>query len=235
MSFADDSDFVTFDVGSFDNLDDFNFNDQFVQEEHHVTKPPPKSSPIPPPVMFSASPPPTLQEPDSIESISHDKIQDVEPPLLEELGIDFKLILKRIIMRLNPMSSIDSCESDVIGSLFFGLLLGFGILLNGKFRFGYVFGFTFVGSLAEYFVLNLIANKDIAYFLVLTNLGYSSYPLVLLTFSSLFLPAYIQLYIAIFAIVWSTFASSRLFTIIQEIKTYPLALYFILFVLLVMF
>ncbi|EKE39315.1 golgi membrane protein, putative [Entamoeba nuttalli P19] len=245
MDFGDDQDFVTFDIGSAGDFDDFDFS---------TPENPPVNQPNSQIGMKSVSPmlsPTVITSVEQNESATSQQLrnvavegnisEEIEPPLLEELGIDFSLITKRIISRLNPFGSIEAIESDVIGSLFFGLLLGVSILLTGKFRFGYVFGFTIIGSLAEYFILNLLSNKDIDYFVVLTNLGYSSYPLVLLGIASLFVSNItILIIIAIFAIVWCTYASSRLFTTLQEIVdkkilvAYPMALYFILFVLLVM-
>lgn len=187
MDFGDDKDFVTFDMGAYDNVNDFDFNAPTVPDvKLDVPKKPEQSkSPIPPPTIIAEVG--HTQQPET--SIATDTKQDEilpEPPLLEELGIDFSLIGKRIVSRLNPFGSNEAIESDVIGSLFFGLLLGISIALTGKFRFGYVFGFTIIGSIAEYIVLNLLSNKDVAYFCVLTNLGYSSYPLFLLAVSSLF-------------------------------------------------
>ncbi|ELP94994.1 protein YIPF5, putative [Entamoeba invadens IP1] len=268
MEFGDDQDFVTFEMGNFEGQE-LNLDTPDVVYPINIPAPvvpvgfQKVASPIPPPTKItnlekSESPNPQVKDihnstptpviaspiPNNIRGFENveDKPFENEPPLLEELGIDFKVIGKRIVTKLNPLTKNDDYESDVIGSLFFGLLLGVAILLTGKFRFGYVFGFTFVGSFAEYFVLSLLSVKKLDFSVVLTNLGYSSYPLVVLAVASVFVSnKTILSIIAISGIAWCTLSSSRFFANIQEITdkkllvAYPMALYFILFVLLVMF
>ncbi len=70
---------------------------------------------------------------------------DDEPPLLEELGIDFNKIYERTISVLNPMKKVtkdmlysighdgqQSPDSDMAGPLMIALMLGGAMLLRGK-------------------------------------------------------------------------------------------------------
>ena len=177
----DDNGFVSVDFGT----EDLQI-DKVINTTTDLTSPieePPKA----PVENKSANIPQATQEKQANETTeTTETTMENEPPLLEELGIDFAEIGKNIVEHLNPFTSKTDTDGDVVGSLFFGFLLGVAILLTGKFRFGEVFGFTIVGSLAEYFIINLLAGKNIQFFVVLSNLGYTSFPLVALAFLSLF-------------------------------------------------
>ena len=63
-----------------------------------------------------------------------------EPPLLEELGINFKHIYRKTVCVLNPFakpheSIVD--DEDLAGPLVFCIAYGFSLLLMGKIQFGY--------------------------------------------------------------------------------------------------
>lgn len=57
---------------------------------------------------------------------------DDEPPLLEELGINFSHIRQKTISVLTPFRKLDPSiinDNDLVGPLVFGFLLGFTLLL----------------------------------------------------------------------------------------------------------
>nr|OQO24525.1 hypothetical protein B0A51_06141 [Rachicladosporium sp. CCFEE 5018] len=78
-----------------------------------------------------------------------------EPPLLEELGVNFVHIQTKTLTVLNPMARMDQHimdDADLAGPFLFCVLFGTFLLLSGKLWFGYVCGLAVLGALA----LNLI-------------------------------------------------------------------------------
>lgn len=62
---------------------------------------------------------------------------DNEPPLLEELGINFDHIRQKTFAVLNPVGSATAdviADQDLAGPLVFCLLFGASLLLHGKVR-----------------------------------------------------------------------------------------------------
>jgi hypothetical protein len=63
-----------------------------------------------------------------------------EPPLLEELGINFKHIYRKTVCVLNPFAKPHESiinDEDLAGPLVFCIAYGFSLLLMGKIQFGY--------------------------------------------------------------------------------------------------
>ncbi|KAF5019823.1 hypothetical protein F66182_8192 [Fusarium sp. NRRL 66182] len=108
---------------------------------------------------------------------------DGEPPLLEELGVNFGHIqakvnlpgLARIVISiwvtdqlqtlavLNPFRRIDSHimdDSDLAGPLIFFLLFGFILLFSGQVHFGYIYGLAALGSISLHLILSLMSPSD---------------------------------------------------------------------------
>ena len=237
---------------NFNNYNYNNNNTNFYNPNQPVHQ---SKSPIPQPVFIT---PFTQTESSSVDEMRTEAIEGsrndtkqynygnefAEPPLLEELGIDFKQISQNILTKLNPFSKKEINESDAVGSLIFGLLLGLICLFMKKFKFGYIYGFTIIGSILEYFVLNLLATSTIPYSIILTHLGYSSYPLIVLSIVHLFVNNSKNIWVILLTIgmaTWSTYSCGKFFIKDQgfmakkAIVYYPIALYFILFVLLVLF
>ena len=71
-----------------------------------------------------------------------------EPPLLEELGINFDHIYQKTVAVLNPWKTTDSSvvnEVDLTGPFVFCMALGAAMLMVGKVQFGYIYGIGAVG------------------------------------------------------------------------------------------
>lgn len=113
-----------------------------------------------------------------------------EPPLLEELGIDFSDIAKKTMAILNPKAAapvFPSDDSDLAGPLVYCLGLGAFLLLQGKMAFGYIYGFGVLGSFLLYLLFNLmLQHESISLDRVFTIMGYSLAPLLVLAFLSIF-------------------------------------------------
>jgi len=85
-----------------------------------------------------------------------------EPPLLEELGINPGLVLKKAITVLNPLAFDPKLlsESDTSG-LFLSLsALGFFHLLAGKVQFGDILGFSVMVLCGVYWIVNIMAGEE---------------------------------------------------------------------------
>ncbi|KAK6024539.1 Yip1 domain protein [Ostertagia ostertagi] len=85
-----------------------------------------------------------------------------EPPLLEELGINFSHIKEKTFAVLNPTSSASPEvieDQDLAGPLVFCLLFGFALLLHGKMTFGYIYGIGGLGCVGMYALMNLMAGS----------------------------------------------------------------------------
>lgn len=116
-----------------------------------------------------------------------------EPPLLEELGINFEHILGKTYAVLVPnrQLQLDPAameDADFAGPLVFCLLLGFAMLLAGKIHFGVIYGVGACGCLAMYLVLNLMADASSAVdiYQVFSIHGYCLLPIVLLAVVNVF-------------------------------------------------
>ncbi|XP_062513795.1 protein YIPF5-like isoform X2 [Corticium candelabrum] len=106
-----------------------------------------------------------------------------EPPLLEELGINFDHIKDKTLQVLNPLKRADSHimdDTDMAGPLIFCLLFGFLLLLHGKVHFGYIYGVGVLGCLSLYAVLNLMSVGGVSAGVVMSILGYCLLPMVML-------------------------------------------------------
>ncbi|KAI1100330.1 Yip1-domain-containing protein [Jackrogersella minutella] len=85
---------------------------------------------------------------------------DGEPPLLEELGVNFEHIQMKTLAVLNPFGRIDQHimdDSDLGGPILFFLLFGTFLLFSGKVHFGYIYGLALMGSIALHTILSLMS------------------------------------------------------------------------------
>ncbi|KAJ6000158.1 hypothetical protein N7481_000567 [Penicillium waksmanii] len=85
---------------------------------------------------------------------------DGEPPLLEELGVNFEHIRTKTLTVLNPFASIDNHlmdDSDLYGALLYIVLYGTFLLLSGKVFYGYIYGVAVFGALALHLILSLMS------------------------------------------------------------------------------
>ena len=106
---------------------------------------------------------------------------DGEPPLLEELGVNFGHIKMKVSLHvqllftssfsilntkvqtltvLNPLARIDQHimdDSDLAGPILFFLLFGTFLLFSGKVHFGYIYGLALLGSTSLHVILSLMS------------------------------------------------------------------------------
>lgn len=171
-----------------------------------------------------------------------------EPPLLEELGINFDHIFKKTKSVLNPFTTPDSSildDTDLAGPFVFCLAFASSLLLLGKIHFGYVYGIVVLGTFGMYGLLNLMASPDkpCSGVFVTSVLGYCLLPMVILSFVSFLLTfnGFFSMIFSIIFIIWSSLSASKLFSTSlsmigqQLLVAYPCALFYCVFALLTMF
>eukprot|EP00924_Labyrinthula_sp_SR-Ha-C_P005954 snap_masked-scaffold_14-processed-gene-10.24-mRNA-1 protein AED:0.07 eAED:0.10 QI:0/0/0/1/1/1/2/0/206 len=141
-----------------------------------------------------------------------------EPPLLEELGINFDHMYTKTLSVLNPRKQMDREileDADWAGPILFCAVLGFFSMFTGKFQYGYIFGLGVIGCSLLYLVLNLLnaEGKGIDSYRVVSILGYALLPVVLLSPFTVITSLSEGLIGPIFsfgAIFWSTYTATQL-------------------------
>ncbi|KAJ0119584.1 hypothetical protein N8I77_012667 [Diaporthe amygdali] len=86
-----------------------------------------------------------------------------EPPLLEELGVNFTHIQAKTLAVLNPFRRIDQHlmdDSDLGGPILFAGLFGFFLLFSGNLHFGYIYGLAALGSISLHFIISLMTPLE---------------------------------------------------------------------------
>ncbi|XP_015182456.1 PREDICTED: protein YIPF5 [Polistes dominula] len=179
--------------------------------------------------------------------------EEVEPPLLEELGIDPDRIIQKTLAVLNPFhrrGQIDDAnyllqDSDLAGPVTFCLALAAFLLLAGsKAHFGYVYGLATISCLMMYILLTLMSStNNITLLSVASVLGYCLLPVVTLSAFSIFttLRGTIGLVFAALAVAWATLSASRLLSTMsgennqRPLIAYPCFLLYGVFTLIIIF
>jgi len=170
-----------------------------------------------------------------------------EPPLLEELGINFDHILQKTKLVLNPLRSISSDvvnETDFTGPLVFLFTLASLLLFAGKMHFGYIYGISVFAVFIMWILLKLMAPQDGPSFGTVTSiLGYCLLPIVLLSGVAVIfsLKGITGTILAAVSVCWCSWSSSKLFCSAlsmnssQPLVAYPCAMLYGVFALLTVF
>lgn len=169
-----------------------------------------------------------------------------EPPLLEELGINFTHIRAKSLTVLNPFQRVDERimdDADLAGPLLFIICFGTFLLFSGKPQFGYIYGVGLLGSGSIYALLNLMSEKGIDAYRVVSVLGYCLLPMVGVGALSVMvtldgLPGYL---LSTLSIMWCTWSASTIFVAVLRMSdqrllvAYPVGLLYGCFALLSVF
>uniref|UniRef100_A0A8C2JGK6 Yip1 domain family, member 5 n=2 Tax=Cyprinus carpio TaxID=7962 RepID=A0A8C2JGK6_CYPCA len=169
-----------------------------------------------------------------------------EPPLLEELGINFDHIWQKTLTVLHPLKAADGSimnETDLAGPMVFCLAFGATLLLTGKIQFGYVYGISAIGCLGMYCLLNLMSMTGVSFGCVASVLGYCLLPMITLSsFGVLFsLQGMLGMILTATIIGWCSFSASKIFISAlamdgqQLLVAYPCALLYGVFALISVF
>ncbi|KAM0322565.1 hypothetical protein ACHAQA_009412 [Verticillium albo-atrum] len=89
---------------------------------------------------------------------------DGEPPLLEELGVNFHHIQTKTLAVLNPFRRIDQHimdDSDLAGPILSFFLFGTFLLFSGKIHFGFIYGLAALGSVSLHLILSLMTPTEL--------------------------------------------------------------------------
>uniref|UniRef100_A0A3B4B164 Protein YIPF n=1 Tax=Periophthalmus magnuspinnatus TaxID=409849 RepID=A0A3B4B164_9GOBI len=173
--------------------------------------------------------------PSASQSMYHSSFDD-EPPLLEELGINFDHIWQKTLTVLHPLKAADGSimnETDLAGPMVFCLAFGATLLLSGKIQFGYVYGISAIGCLGMYLSFGCVASV----------LGYCLLPMILLSsFGVLFsLQGMLGVILTAGIIGWCSLSASKIFISAlamdgqQLLVAYPCALLYGVFALISVF
>lgn len=169
-----------------------------------------------------------------------------EPPLLEELGINFDHIYQKTLAVLNPFTVTDKSvvnETDLTGPLCFCLALGATLLLGGKVSFGYIYGISGLGVVAMYALLNIMSMSGVTVGCVASIIGYCILPMVFLSITSIVfsLKGLLGIILSVLTVSWCSLSASKLFVCGLEMDSqqllvaYPCALLYGVFALLTVF
>lgn len=171
-----------------------------------------------------------------------------EPPLMEELEINLDQIMQKTwavlsFKNLNDHKNILH-EPDLAGPLVFMLAFGFLLLLTGKIQFGYIYGLGTLGCMLIYFVVHLIAPKNISFMCTVSVLGYCLLPMVILSALSILVNLRTTIagnVFSVIAILWCVIGASNLLVTAIDLSgtrlviAYPCALFYTVFALLTVF
>eukprot|EP00048_Salpingoeca_helianthica_P016601 m.233207 g.233207 ORF g.233207 m.233207 type:complete len:265 (+) comp19016_c0_seq1:105-899(+) len=183
---------------------------------------------------------------DSGNTFSNSLGFDEEPPLLEELGINFQHIFDKTLAVLHPMKPIGPHlmdDTDLAGPLIFCLLFGSFLLATGKVHFGYIYGMGLLSCLGMYAILNLMSEQPLSVVQTASVLGYSLLPMVALSSISILL-SLVGIFgsiASIISVLWCTTAAARLFTAALSMRNqrllvaYPCGIIYSVFALLTIF
>jgi hypothetical protein len=180
----------------------------------------------------------------SIRKAFSASISPEEPPLLEELGINFSHIFQKtmaVLLFRTDTHFID--DTDLAGPILFCFALGGFLLLSGKAHFGYIYGIAVVGCTSMWAIMNLLNHRGIDIYQTACVLGYSLLPIVLLSCVSVLmrLDGMVGLVLSMLVIVWCAISASGIFVSVLEMKeqrllvAYPLGLLYSAFAMVTIF
>ncbi|KAF7973722.1 hypothetical protein HWV62_14418 [Athelia sp. TMB] len=169
-----------------------------------------------------------------------------EPPLLEELGINFQHVQAKSLTVLNPWQRIDEHimdDADLAGPLLFLVCFGIFLLFSGKPQFGYIYGVGLLGSASIYTLLNLMSEQGIDAYRVTSVLGYCLLPMVGVGALSVMvtLDGLMGYVLSLLSIIWCTYSASGIFVTVLRMSdqrllvAYPVGLLYGCFALLSIF
>ncbi|CAO3665794.1 unnamed protein product [Umbelopsis ramanniana] len=171
---------------------------------------------------------------------------DDEPPLMEELGVNFQHIRAKSMAVLNPFKPVPSNimdNADMAGPLLFILMFGVFLRITGKSHFGYIYGVGVLGMVSIFLILNMMSQTGIDWSRTASVLGYCLLPMVMLSGFSVVLQlgSAIGFILSVVSILWCTFSSSGMFTSVLHMSeqrflvAYPVGLFYACFALMTVF
>ncbi|RXW25626.1 hypothetical protein EST38_g261 [Candolleomyces aberdarensis] len=169
-----------------------------------------------------------------------------EPPLLQELGINFSHIQAKTLTVLNPFQQVDTRimdDADLAGPFIFIVCFGISLLFSGKPNFGYIYGVGLLGAASIYTLLNLMSARGIDAYRTASVLGYCLLPMVGVSAINIIVDLDVTFgyVVTIISILWCTYAASGIFVTVLQLTeqrllvAYPIGLLYGCFALLTVF
>lgn len=171
-----------------------------------------------------------------------------DAPLLDELGINFTQISRKMLTVVNPFRRVMHLheDADLAGPFIFCILFGVCQLLAGKLHFGVILGWTSLASLYVYMVLNLLVGRygSLDLYHCGSLVGYSLLPMVIFSLLSIFVPGrgVLEFILAVLTVIWCTRSCTTLMIDLvpnaeeyRSLIAYPCGLIYTAFCLLVVF
>ena len=170
-----------------------------------------------------------------------------EPPLLEELGINFDQIFRKTKLILHPLEGRFQSDmmdhSDMAGPIVFCCVMGLLLMLSGKLAMGSIYGLSITGALGLWSLLALMTDLTVDFWRVTSVLGYGLLPILPLSALGVVLDlrGVFGGLLAVVGVGWSTFAVTRIFAQwlrmekAQLLIGYPVGLLYAAFVLICIF
>lgn len=173
-----------------------------------------------------------------------------EPPLFEELGVNFSHIKAKTMavlgMRSSSLSEDVIKDSDMAGPLLFCLLFGTLLLLSGKTHFGYIYGVALFGTVSLHWLFKLMSSATdggLDFLRTASVIGYCLLPLVFLSALAIILSLdnSIGYILAVVCVSWCTWAASGFFVRVLNLSNarpliaYPLGMFYSVFALMTIF
>lgn len=171
-----------------------------------------------------------------------------EPPLLEELGINFGHIKTKTLAVLNPLNRNIGpdimADLDLAGPILFVLLFGTFMLLLGKQQFGYIYGVGLFGILSLHYLFKFMLNEvQIDFTRLALVIGYCLLPLVFVLLVSVVasLDNWLGYLGCALAILWCTLLALGFFVAVLKLHNvrlliaYPLMMFYSVFALMAIF
>jgi len=174
-----------------------------------------------------------------------------EPPLLDELGVNFSHIVSKTAAVLMPTRKINEDfleDTDMAGPLVFCVAQAFILTLKLQIQLiGYVFGFGLIGSVMLYMVINLMNHASavtIDIYRVVSILGYNLLPMIGLSAITVLInlnKLSLLFPLTLLAVAWSTLTATRFFeaatrmTEQRYLISYPVFLFYSIFALISVF
>lgn len=169
-----------------------------------------------------------------------------EELLLAELGINFDHIRQKTLGVLNPLGAVRVdilADADLAGPILFVVLFGLFLLMAGKVQFGYVYGVGLFGTVALHWLFTLMSALPLDVLLSASVIGYSLLPLVFLLALGVVvnLDRSVGYVLGGLCVLWCTYAASGFFQAamktlgMRALVAYPLAMFYTVFALMVIF
>jgi len=166
-----------------------------------------------------------------------------EPPLLEELGINFSHIRAKSMTVLNPLRRIDEHimdDADLAGPVMFYFAFATFLLFSGSPQFGPIYGVALLGTGSLYTLLNLMSESAIDAYRVASVLGYCLLPMVGIGAVSVMiaLDGMVGYLLSLISVFWCTYSASGIFVAVLRMSdqrllvAYPVGLLYGCFALL---